>query len=106
MLDSLRKLFLFGIGAIELTGDNLRSAFDELVKRGELSEKEARDLAADWLKRANEQRANLGRQIEEAIGRQLERLDIARRHDIETLAGRIAALEAKVEELVGQTTRT
>jgi poly(hydroxyalkanoate) granule-associated protein len=105
MLDTLRKLFLFGIGAIELTGENLRSAFEDLVKRGELTEKEARELAADWLKRASEQRANLQRQIEEAIGRQLERLAMAKQRDLEALAGRVTALEAKIEELQGQTTR-
>lgn len=98
MLDTLRKLFLFGIGAVELTADNLRTAFDELVKCGELTEKEARDLAADWLKRANERRAEWQRQIEEAVGHQMDRLAFAKQRDLEALAARVAALEARVDE--------
>lgn len=97
MLDTLRKLFLFGIGAVELTAENLRSAFDELVKRGELTEQDARELAADWLKRANERRAEWQRQIEEAIARQVDRLPFARQRDLDALAARVAALEARLQ---------
>ncbi len=106
MLDTLRKLFLFGIGAVELTADNLRAAFDELVKRGEITEKEARELAADWLKRANERRAEWQRQFEEAVGRQMERLAFAKQRELEALAARVAALEAKVEELAAERARS
>ncbi len=102
MLDTLRKLFLFGIGAVELTADNLRAALDDLVKRGELTEQEARALAADWLQRANARRVEWQRQVEEAIGRQVERLALARQRDLEALAARVAALEAKVGASEGE----
>jgi len=104
MLDSLRKLFLFGVGAIELTADNLRASFDELVKRGDLTEKEARELPLTGSSAPRAAR-DLQHQVEDAIKRQLERLAMARQRDLDALAGRVTALEAKLEELHGQTTR-
>jgi polyhydroxyalkanoate synthesis regulator phasin len=106
MLDTLRKLFLFGVGAIELTAENLRAAFDELVKRGELTEQEARTLAAEWLARANERRQAWQRQIEAAVGQQLERLAFAKQRDLDALAARVAALEAKLESAAGERARS
>ncbi len=96
MLESLRKLLLAGLGTFDLTEEKLKAVFDDLVARGEVSEKEARELISDWTKRAGEHRTKIQQQVDEAVRRALERLGVSRRADLEKLESRIADLERRV----------
>ena len=46
MIRTLRTLMLAGLGTLDLTEERLRAAFGDLVERGEVTEKDARDLVA------------------------------------------------------------
>lgn len=105
MLELLRKLMLAGLGTLDLTEEKARAIFEDLVRRGELSDTEARELTSGWVKRAKEQRAKLQQQIDEAIRAAFGRLDVASRGDVKLLAERVAELERKVEQLLAQGTR-
>ena len=96
MLEPLRKLLLAGLGTVDLTEEKLKAVFDDLVARGEVSEKDARELVSDWAKRAGEQRTKIQQQVDEAVRRALERLGVSRRADVEKLESRIADLERRV----------
>ena len=96
MLESLHKLLRAGLGAIDLTEEKVRTVFDDLVVRGEVSEKEAREIVSGWAKRAGEQRTKIQQQVDEAVHRALERMGVAHRADVEKLESRIADLERRV----------
>jgi len=96
MLQTLRKLLFAGLGTVDLTEEKLKAIFDDLVARGEVSEKDARQLISDWAKRASEQRAKIQQQVDEAVRGALERLGVCRRTDLEKLESRIADLERRV----------
>ncbi len=96
MLEPLRKLLLAGLGTVDLTEEKLKSVFDDLVARGEVSEKEARELVSGWAKRASEQRTKIQQQVDEAVRRALERMGVSQRADVEKLEARIAELERRV----------
>ncbi len=96
MLEALRKLLLAGLGTVDLTEEKLKAVFDDLVARGEVSEKDARQLVSDWAKRAGEQRTKIQQQVDEAVRRALERVGVSRRADLEKLESRIADLERRV----------
>ncbi len=93
MIDTLRKLLLAGLGTLDVTEEKLRAIFDDLVSRGEVTEKEARDLLAGWRQKAGEQKSKIQEQVDEAVRRTLDRMGVARKSDIDALAGRVAALE-------------
>ncbi len=67
MLQTLHKLVLTGLGAVDLTEEKLRGIFDDLIKRGELTE--------------------------ERVHRLLERRGVAKKEDLGALEDRVRALE-------------
>jgi len=96
MLEPLRKLLLAGLGTVDLTEEKLKSVFDDLVARGEVSEKEARELVSGWAKRAGEQRTKIQQQVDDAVRRALERMGVSQRAEVEKLESRVADLERRV----------
>jgi len=96
MVDVLRKLLLAGLGTLDLTEEKVRSVFNDLVARGEMSDNEARELLSTWARRAGEQRERVQRQIEEGIHRALDAAGLVRRADFDALAARVAEIEKQM----------
>jgi polyhydroxyalkanoate synthesis regulator phasin len=86
---------LAGLGALDLTEDKLRAAFDELVQRGEVSEKDARDLVATWTKRATERRDAINRQVRELVKEELKLAEVTR-EEFDALAEIVGRLERRM----------
>ena len=96
MVDTLRKLLLAGLGALDMTEEKAKAVFADLTARGEMSEKEAKELIASWSKRAAEQREHLQKDIEQSVHRAMNAMGIARQAEIDALKARINDLEAKL----------
>ena len=96
MVDALRKLLLAGLGTLELTEEKARTVFNDLVARGELSDKDARELLSNWKTRASEQRGRFQQDIDGAVNKTLSAMGLARRSDLDTLNSRVAELERKL----------
>ncbi len=96
MLDSLRKLMLAGLGTFDLTEEKLRPLFDDLVARGEVTEKDAREFLTDWRQKAGDQKAKIQTQVDETVRKTLDRLGVVRKSDYDALAARVAELERRV----------
>jgi polyhydroxyalkanoate synthesis regulator phasin len=96
MVEALRKLLLAGLGTLDLTEEKVKAVFSDLVARGEMSEKEARELIANWTKRASEGRGRLRDDVEQAVNKTLEAMGLARRADLDALNARLAELERKM----------
>jgi polyhydroxyalkanoate synthesis regulator phasin len=96
MVDALRKLLLAGLGTIDLTEEKAKAVFNDLVARGELSEKDAKELVSSWTRRAAEHRGRLQEDIDQAVQRALTAMGIARKAEVDALKTKIAELESKV----------
>jgi poly(hydroxyalkanoate) granule-associated protein len=96
MVDALRKLLLAGLGTLDLTEEKAKAIFNDLVARGEMSEKEARELVQGWTKRATEQRTRLQQDIEQGVAKAMSAMGLARKSDVDALHARIAELEQKL----------
>ena len=96
MVETLRKLFMAGLGALDVTEEKAKALFADLVARGELSEKDGKEMFASWSKRAAESREHLQKDVEQAVHRALGKVGIARKADLDSLEAKIAELEAKL----------
>jgi polyhydroxyalkanoate synthesis regulator phasin len=94
MIRTLRTLLLAGLGTLEVTEEKLRSAFEDLVKRGEITEKDARDLVATWTKRAIERREAFRNQMRELVREELKIAEVSR-EEFDALAELVARLERR-----------
>ena len=98
MLDSIHKMFLAGVGLAAMTKDKIDEHIKELVEKGELTEKEGREIADDMLKKSKQAKEDLEKQVEKTVQQTLGTLKIASKKEVEELAARIEKLEAKKTE--------
>lgn len=101
--ETVRSVLLAGIGALALTKEEVEAVLDRLVERGELAEKDARQLAEELKERrkkdVQEWEERLTRALEPRLQWVVERLNLPTRDDVEALSKRISALERKIDRL-------
>ncbi|MCX7981300.1 MAG: hypothetical protein N2572_00130 [Syntrophales bacterium] len=86
MPDLAKRLLLAGAGLVFFTADKMRETIDELVKRGELTEQEARETIEEISR-------NWEAKMEELISKILTRLNLPSRKELEELKERVKNLE-------------
>jgi polyhydroxyalkanoate synthesis regulator phasin len=98
MFDLIKKSVYTGIGLAVMAKDKVRELGDELVKKGEMSEDEGREFVDELIEAHESMRDDLEEKIEEKVNRVLEKLNLARREDMEMLQARVRELEKQLAE--------
>jgi len=93
MKDLLKKTILIGAGLASITKDKIEEIANDLVKKGELTEKEGRDLIDDLFNKSKEARKDLEAKIEKLVDDILTKCNIPTRKEFQELKQRVAALE-------------
>ena len=93
MLDFVRKAIYIGAGLASMTADRIQEAVDEIVKKGELSEKQGRDLVEELFEKSDKTRKEMSERVERFTQDALEKLKIPSRREMDELKGRIDQLE-------------
>ena len=78
-----------------MSKEQIEKYVDEMVKRGEVSEQESKDMVNDLMVRGEERQKEFEQQVNMKVKLRLQEMDIATKEDIERLEQRIAALELK-----------
>jgi poly(hydroxyalkanoate) granule-associated protein len=94
--DALRRLLLAGLGTLDLTEEKVKAVFEDLVNRGEMDEKDAREVVSSWKDRATEQRQKVQSLVDESVQKGLKTLGYVKASDYEALVSRVAELERKL----------
>lgn len=102
-VETTRKVLLAGVGAMALAQDEAESFVNRLVERGEIAEKEGRQLIKDMMekrkKKAEDTVEKTESELDARVERILQRMNIPTRNDINALSRQITALSKKVDEL-------
>jgi len=104
MMDYIKKTMLIGIGLAATTRDKIEESIAELVKKGELSEKEGKEMVNDLLERSKKMREDMEKKIEKVVADTLNRLNIPTKKEMAGLRERVEELEkalAKAQEKKG-----
>lgn len=99
LFEVARKLLLAGVGAVALTQDEIEKLIDRLVERGEIAEKEGRQLVREAIARRRKKYKGVEDLIDRRAAEMLDRLNVPTKADVQALSDRIAALSAKLDEL-------
>lgn len=100
-LEATRKVLLAGVGVVALAQEEVESFVNKLVDRGELAEKDGRQLIKDFMERRKKaaEEAEEEVDLDVRIERILHRLKVPTKSDIDALSRQITALTQKVDEL-------
>lgn len=92
LLESVKRLMLAGLGVPE----KLKEIVDDLVKKGEISETQARKLIDEWSDKAEKGASDIGDAVNDAVRKTLEKMNIPTRDEVEALRKEVKALTEKL----------
>jgi polyhydroxyalkanoate synthesis regulator phasin len=84
---------LAGAGLAIMTTEKVQEIMDELVKKGEMTEKEAREAVSEFVEKSKQAKKNLEDKMEQTVTSLLNRLNIPTRKEVEEMKKRLARLE-------------
>ncbi len=93
MLEILRKGYLIGIGLASLTREKIEEVVDELVKRGEVAEKDRPRIIEDLMTRMRDEQKRLSNSVKDTVQRVVGEMGVPTRQQFEELRQRLEKLE-------------
>lgn len=88
-----------GIGLVALTKEKAEEIIQELVKKGEVSKEEGKDLLKNLVDKIDQEKRRLQRKIDEQIELAIKNMNLVRKQEMDELKLKIEELERKIEEL-------
>ncbi len=101
MLSLIRKAMLTGVGLAVMTKDRIEELGRDMIKKGEISEKEGKEFIDEMLKKSEEAGKHFEERVEEIVHKIMAKSNVAARKDLDELAGRVELLEkgeARIDE--------
>ncbi|BDD87279.1 phasin family protein [Desulfofustis limnaeus] len=96
MIDLIKKAMFTGIGMLSLSKDKVEEIARDFMDKGKLSEKEGERLVDDLLKKSEESRQELTKQIEEQVQALLEKMDLASKKDLAAIRTELDDIKNKL----------
>jgi polyhydroxyalkanoate synthesis regulator phasin len=93
MLDFIRKMTLAGAGLAIVTTEKIQELAAELVKKGEMTEKEAREAVNEYVEKSKQAKKDLEGKMEQWVAGFLNRMNIPTRKELDEIKERLARLE-------------
>ena len=98
MIDVIKKVLLTGVGVAALSKEKIEDLAKDLAEKGKMSEQEGKALVDQLLSSSDEARQDLQKQVEEKVQKVLEKMDLARKSEIDALKLEIEALKKAATE--------
>jgi polyhydroxyalkanoate synthesis regulator phasin len=99
MYEASRRILLAAIGAVVSAQDEVEDFVNRLVERGEIAEKDGKQLVKEMWEKRSEKRRTVEAEVNKRLQETMESLNVPTKKDIEELSAKIAALTKKVEEM-------
>jgi polyhydroxyalkanoate synthesis regulator phasin len=93
MFDLFRKGYLVGLGLASLTREKVEEVVDDLVKRGEVAEKDRPRVVDDMLTRMRDEQKRLTNTLRETAQKVIVEMGIPSRQQFDELLKRVERLE-------------
>lgn len=98
----LKQLLYAGIGLAAITKEKAEELVAELVKKGEMSTDEGKDLLNSLRSRIQEESDRLKERINEQVERTINSMNLVRKSDIDEVLDRLEKLEKRLDEIKSQ----
>ncbi len=84
MSNAFEKSISLGLGLLLYSREKVEEVVEELVGRGEVAKKDARQFAGELMKRGEEQREELKKLIQSEVTKALDHVKVAKKEDLVT----------------------
>ena len=98
MIELVKKVLLTGVGVAALTKDKIEEVAKDFVEKGKMTEKEGKAFVDDLVTRSEESRAELQKQIESRVQNVLEKMDLAKKSEVDALKLEIEKLREELNK--------
>jgi polyhydroxyalkanoate synthesis regulator phasin len=98
MFEFIKKAIFIGAGLASMTAEKIEEAVEEIVKKGEISEKQGKELIQDLKEKSGKAKKDFGERIDKVVNDTLQKLHIPTRTEVEELRARIEQLEKAAEK--------
>ena len=92
-MDFVKKSMVIGVGLATLTREKVEQTINELIEKGEMSEKEGKDAVDDLMKKSKEVTKGLTEKVEKIVADTLEKLNIPTRKEFLELKEKVKRME-------------
>jgi polyhydroxyalkanoate synthesis regulator phasin len=93
--DALRKALLAGFGVQE----KVKELIDELVEKGELSEKQGAKLIKEWSGKAEKSTSDLNKTLSDLVTNTLNRMNIPTKDDLDKVDRKLRSVSTRIKKL-------
>ena len=93
MLDAIKKTYLLGLGLATLTREKVEEIVDDLIRRGEVAEKDRPHVVQDFMERARDEQRRFTSTVKETVQKVIPDLGLPGRSQFEDLLRRVENLE-------------
>jgi polyhydroxyalkanoate synthesis regulator phasin len=97
-MDLFKRAFLAGLGALNLSREKAKEMIDELVKNGEIKEKEGRVLLDDLVKKAAAARKDVEKNVKTQVMGAYKKMNLASLDQVKKMEKRLQEMEKKLAE--------
>lgn len=98
MFKFIKKTMLVGAGLAAMTREKIEGTIDELVKKGELSEKEGKELVDELVEKSRKYKKDLEGKVEKIVADTVKKLNIPTRDELTALKKKIEQMEKSQED--------
>jgi polyhydroxyalkanoate synthesis regulator phasin len=103
MFDLIKKTILAGVGFAALTKDKVEQLAKEYIEKGEMTEKQGRELVDEFMKKSEQARKDIETKLEDTVQKVLKKMNIATKADVAGLEERLKTLEQRGAADTGKT---
>ncbi len=95
MIDTIKKTMFMGLGLANITREKIEEVVSELKVQGAISESEGKKLVDEFLERKDKARSDMEKMIEAATEKAFERLNLARKSDVEEIKEMLTKIQER-----------
>lgn len=98
MSNWLEKSLHFGVGLFLYSREKVEELVEDLVNKGEVAQKDAREFAGELMKRGQEQKEEVKKFIRDETAQALDHLNVAKKDDLITREEIAAIVREQVQK--------
>ena len=95
-MDSIKKAMYFGLGALSLTKEKAETIADDLVKRGEMKEKDREKMVKSLLAEGQSQKRLVEEEVSTVVQKAMVAMGLPTQKDFKNIVRRLDGIEKAI----------